>query len=801
MALAPSIARSRMRETVYQPISTRATRTSTPDELETAIRAAEGGDLLLAADLARDIERDDRAGGVLRTRTLGLLSLPLHWDGVAPEGWAKLAPIAELLSLHRWGLLFGVGFAQILPNGQLDTWHPRHFRYDSTCRQWYVRHVDGESPIYPGDGEWIIYTPYGAFEPWTEGLWNSLAIPFMIKNYAIHDRARASEVFGSAMIAGTAPEGATDDQRNTWLAKLKALARSSRLVLPDGFKLELIEAQGQTWGIYDKASDWADAAMTISIAGQIVTTEGQSGFSSGDIHEAISHSLIKFGAETLSECLAEQYVPHVWDSTSVPGWDITPPKKIQDEAIALGELGKAIASLNKVLNSEGLKVDVRQLASTYAIPTRRLLAQRAQQTIQLAPTDMARVVKANEARQSMGLGVWTDANGEPSDAGELSITAFALVGEAQDRANDEPPKLVAASSRRRGVQLLRFAKAADVSKAPAEFRLFEAGLNQTDHGDFYFTKQSAKAIMAALGNRDLMIDLEHLSLETESINFDPDAYGWAKLEVRNGELWATNVRWTSEGAKRIRSKKQRWTSPAFSHHKKTNVITALVNVALTALPAMHNNQPLIAATNRKAMDWAQLLESLGLASDATLEDVMVTLAEMQRAAAAGAEEMGADDAADAIDDAASAADDAADIAADADVAANTDDDDDDEDDVAANVDDDDDDDADVAANVAKLVGMVMKLSGRIDKMETGAMVERLDLTPKQRSFMSKLPPKIAREYAKTHARKPRKRGGRGATNSDGLTQEEIAFCRKTNTDMKTYAASKKKVAARKKGMA
>src|SRR5688572_5109999 len=76
----------------------------------------------------------------------------------------------------------------------------------------------------------------------------------------------------------------------------------------------------------------------------------------------------------------------------------------------------------------------------------------------------------------------------------------------------------------------------DLQKAPLmnEFLIFKPGVNKTLKGDFLFDSIAAASVMAAFETHgaDVMIDLEHLSLDTESPAFDPDARGWCKLAVK-----------------------------------------------------------------------------------------------------------------------------------------------------------------------------------------------------------------------------------------------------------------------------
>lgn len=136
---------------------------------------------------------------------------------------------------------------------------------------------------------------------------------------------------------------------------------------------------------------------------------------------------------------------------------------------------------------------------------------------------------------------------------------------------------------------------------PNEFRLFVAGDNATEHGTFVFDDEAARLVMAAAEKKgtDYPIDLEHQMLDPAAT--DPtarDARGWFGLEVRDGELWATGVRWTPDGEMRLREKRQRYVSPAFDVETKTKRITRIINVAITSLPATHSTPALIAASTR-----------------------------------------------------------------------------------------------------------------------------------------------------------------------------------------------------------
>jgi hypothetical protein len=173
---------------------------------------------------------------------------------------------------------------------------------------------------------------------------------------------------------------------------------------------------------------------------------------------------------------------------------------------------------------------------------------------------------------------------------------------------------------------------------PKEFRIFTAGLNSTKKGTFLFDEKAAADVMAAFAKHgaDLMLDLEHLSIDEDSPNFDPDARGWCRLEVRNGELWAAGVSWTADGDARLREKRQRYVSPVFGFDPATRRISEILNIAITALPATDKPEALIAASARLTQgespmnpeQFSAVAEALGLGADANIEDVLATIAAM-----------------------------------------------------------------------------------------------------------------------------------------------------------------------------
>lgn len=130
-----------------------------------------------------------------------------------------------------------------------------------------------------------------------------------------------------------------------------------------------------------------------------------------------------------------------------------------------------------------------------------------------------------------------------------------------------------------------------VGPLPTEFRVFRAGRTDTIDGRFcLYDELSSKAVRDRERERAgvlYMVDLEHDSLSWMGSGRPDsrDARGWYRLDhTRNGDLWAVDADWTPDGEERIRTKRQRYISPAF-YDDEDGRVTNLINVALCAQPA------------------------------------------------------------------------------------------------------------------------------------------------------------------------------------------------------------------------
>lgn len=358
----------------------------TPALLKIALRSADGGNLRTAADLCDAILGDDRAPAVLGTRCAALLGCEVTFElGVgrrkrrtlksleAEEDFWTAFPEDELSQLITWGILLGVGLGELVwfddpETGRtiprLKVWHPRHLRWDWPTRRWMLK-VDGETEIAisPGDGKWILYTPYGSSRPWAHGLWRGMAPLWLLKEYAKKDFGLVQELHGEGIMVGTAP---TPARRNELAQILRDLGRSAVLALPAETDIKIVESTARNWEMYTAQIELSNTGFSVQVIGTNLPTEVTSGVGTG----ATAQNLVRLDykrrdGETLATTLRSQAL--VWwaefnfGSAALapwPAWQVEPPLDRQ----AASQRWLTTAQALRVLDPTGVwEVDLKDV--------------------------------------------------------------------------------------------------------------------------------------------------------------------------------------------------------------------------------------------------------------------------------------------------------------------------------------------------------------------------------------------------------------------------------------------------------
>lgn len=366
----------------------------TPSRLRAAERQAEHGDLGMAVGVCEFLLADDRVSGLLETRCDALMGLaPTFEVGLgrrakqavkaleAGEDWWDSYPESELKQILAWGILLGVAPARhqwieredhggrVLPMPVF--WHPQYLRFDWARREWKVRDSVGvDHVVVPGDGEWILHTPYGANRPWSSGLWRSLGRWVLLKYLAIGDWARHSEK--AALMVATSPQGSTKEQRRELANDLQSVGSDAAIALAAGFDLKIVEVTANTKAIYEAQIELANTAIAVRLRGGNLTTQVDSGSRAAAEVQAKTGDTVKLRADAqgLSTTLNAQSLPW-WAEFNFgdrkvapwPVWPVEPEEDKNQRAGMVKTLGEGLTVWDKL----GFDVDPKAVQEEFGL--------------------------------------------------------------------------------------------------------------------------------------------------------------------------------------------------------------------------------------------------------------------------------------------------------------------------------------------------------------------------------------------------------------------------------------------------
>lgn len=145
---------------------------------------------------------------------------------------------------------------------------------------------------------------------------------------------------------------------------------------------------------------------------------------------------------------------------------------------------------------------------------------------------------------------------------------------------------------------------------PSEFRLLNDGHTFTTKGVINCDANAAASVVAAMqraGRDSLPFDYGHGMLSPVQSYDTARAAGWFTPEARGGELWAVNIQWTPKAKQAFEDREFRYFSPALMLNADTRMVSELINIALTNIPATLNIEPLVADSRVNNMDIKTIL--------------------------------------------------------------------------------------------------------------------------------------------------------------------------------------------------
>jgi hypothetical protein len=400
-------------------------------DLESAQAQADTGYLTLAAQLYRAMRRDGTVSGLLSTRSGGLVALPKRFSGDdaavtqlrAMNGtrsiFDEMFPPAELKLLAQDGVMLGIGVAELVPvEGRahpiMIRLEPEFLQYRWIENRWYYRSSLGLLPITPGDGRWILHMPGGRMSPWQFGAWIPCGEAWINKQHAKLHRANYSGKLANPARVIHSPLGATEPERDGFLARMASWGVNTVFELPVGWEASLLESNGRGWQVWSADEDSSNLDFKMALAGQVVTSEGGTGFVNGDLFKSIRADLIQTDGDELAYTINTQGLP-VFSALAMGDteltklaavkWETETPQDLQREATTLTTVAQSVTQMNTSYQAYQKQVDLELLAARFNLPLKDLPPDNSQAAarLDLAPTDLAKVVRAKEARASRGL--------------------------------------------------------------------------------------------------------------------------------------------------------------------------------------------------------------------------------------------------------------------------------------------------------------------------------------------------------------------------------------------------------------
>lgn len=366
------------------------------EDLDAAQMQADAGYLRMAAQLCASMRRDGMLNGLMKGRTKGLIRLPKRFYGNSEAAdilkarngtrsvFDEMFPPSELQLLDADGIELGIGCAEMVPVKGRDypvmvRVEPEFLQYRWNENRWYFNSNAGSIPIEPGLGRWILHIPGGRLTPWRSGLWPALGRSFINKEHAIMYRSNFCSKLANPARVAYAPLGATEAQRVGFFKKVLAWGVNTVLEMPVGWEVKLLELTGgKTFEVFQKQIDTSDLEYMVSLAGQILTTKGGTGFDGQDVAQAIRQDLIQGDGDDLSYTINTQGIPpfivNKWgpdalEKATVFEWDTGTPSDKEKETRVLAQAGTAIELLTKALGPYGRSVDIGEMTTRFGVPT------------------------------------------------------------------------------------------------------------------------------------------------------------------------------------------------------------------------------------------------------------------------------------------------------------------------------------------------------------------------------------------------------------------------------------------------
>lgn len=423
------------------------------------------------AQLWESIRGDDRVTATLGSRTSGLFGrdvrfTPANDSDAAKEclrawqdQWTQFAGGPGLRTVSEYEIGLGWAPAQLVWDTSTSIWKPRIQFWNNRYVYWHwgirkyvALSMDGQIPIIPGDGKWLLHSRYDEYRAWIFGAVRAVAEPWLLRHFGFRDMARYSEVHGLPIRVAETPAAASPEERSQFGQQVATLGTETTLLLGKGvdaqnsYGFSLVEAKDPAWEVFSALISQCDTAIVLALLFQNLTTEVKQGsYAATEAHMDIRQNGIQADnaawRHTIYNQVARPFAQFNFgdaDLAPITEWDVTPREYLETNAKQFQAFGTAIEVLRRggveFVDVEALRKFADKSFGLQGLPDFRItdpvssgLGGASKSKVPLTDVDPGQILTVNEARQ---------ANDFPSiPGGDVTISEY-HAGKDADREKD-----------------------------------------------------------------------------------------------------------------------------------------------------------------------------------------------------------------------------------------------------------------------------------------------------------------------------------------------------------------------------
>ena len=325
--------------------------------------------------------QDDQVASVFQQRRLALTSTRFHVVEGGQDRQSKKAaealqdnldqlPFYSIVDHMCYGLFYGYSVAEMIwrnNNGliwidDIKVRRARRFGFD-TEGQLILRQVFNQPLTQMPDKKFWTFKHGGisSDDLYGRGLAYYLNGPVTLKKNGMEAWAALLGKYGIPTAVGEIPKGATEDTRRKLLDVVGAIHSSSGLVVPEGIKINLLEASRGGTVSFEQFVSIINNSISKIILSQTMTTDSGSSLSQAKVHMEVRAEVVKADSALISSSFNKSVVQW-WTSWNYP---TAIPPRLEFVTDAEEDLTQRATRDQMISNSMGWRLSLESVNEIY----------------------------------------------------------------------------------------------------------------------------------------------------------------------------------------------------------------------------------------------------------------------------------------------------------------------------------------------------------------------------------------------------------------------------------------------------